>query len=516
MEEETMGNPFFHGNPVFPDQFVDRRRELRRIVGRIRTGQSTAIVSDPRSGKTSLLLYLSAPETRDSLYGADHGHLLFSYLDAQTLGAHFHQTQFWECALGPLREQVVLPNPDSSLAQVYALCRDNGFGAFVLERLLAQMAEANWRLVLILDEFDVLLHHPALHRAEFFGSLRSLASRSRGALALVIASRRSLDSLNKETQELNRTGSPYFNFLTEVILWPLPHAAVEELLQRSGGRFTPADHKVITQMAGGHPYLLQAAASALWEAYQDADQDREQRWQRAGEGFYDEAAQTMTEMWRLWTPATRAAFASVALAHANHVTGWRGHPDQDRYNIAAIRDLVRDAFTAKELWRFCQVRPSFERLLDSFGSDPALDDMIDGLIVHCQKRLLFPELLSEIQAYNPNQYQRYSSRLASPSLVGQIDFRPELGSLHMQGFIMEDESIPGGWRIRPQALLWWLGDQVAHATRSRGSLDGWLQAQEMDLLLGSGDMARTFEAGQVIADLFRSDLPALIEAVAEK
>ena len=56
-----MSNPFFYGNPVPPDQFLDRRRELRRITGRIvNQGQSTAIVGEPRSGKTSLLLYLSA------------------------------------------------------------------------------------------------------------------------------------------------------------------------------------------------------------------------------------------------------------------------------------------------------------------------------------------------------------------------------------------------------------------------------------------------------------------------
>ena len=56
-----MSNLFFHGNPVPPDQFLDRRRDLRRIIGRIASqGQSTAVVGEPRSGKTSLLLYLSA------------------------------------------------------------------------------------------------------------------------------------------------------------------------------------------------------------------------------------------------------------------------------------------------------------------------------------------------------------------------------------------------------------------------------------------------------------------------
>jgi len=150
-----MSNPFFYGNPVPPDQFLDRRRELRRIISRIiNRGQSTAIVGEPHSGKTSLLLYLSAPETRTKLYGESGERLLFSYLDAQTLGGEFSQAQFWEYALHPLHEQVIVPNPDSPLAQVYQMCRENNFGAFVLERLFVQMGPTGWRLVLMLESIS--------------------------------------------------------------------------------------------------------------------------------------------------------------------------------------------------------------------------------------------------------------------------------------------------------------------------------------------------------------------------
>ena len=98
-----MSNPFFYGNPVPPDQFLDRRRELRRIISRIvNQGQSTAIVGEPCSGKTSLLLYLSASEMQTKLYGESGERLLFSYLDAQTLGGEFSQAQFWEYVLRPL------------------------------------------------------------------------------------------------------------------------------------------------------------------------------------------------------------------------------------------------------------------------------------------------------------------------------------------------------------------------------------------------------------------------------
>ena len=311
-----MSNPFFYGNPVSPDQFFGRRREVRRIVNRlVNRGQSTAIVGEPRTGKTSLLLYLSAEETRKNLYGAEGNRLLFSFLDAQTWGAEFDQAKFWEHALRPLYEQIMESNPNAPLSQAYQVCQHNGFGAFVLERLLSQMRTEGWRLVLLLDEFNKLLHHPVLHSGEFFGSLRSLASRSRGTLALVVASRYSVENLNRDTLEFSRTGSPYFNFLDEIIVGPLADKDVAELLLRGANHFAADDRRFITQVGGGHPYLIQLAAAALWEAYEDHEEDMPSlRRQQAGQSLYDEAAMIMSDTWRVWSPATRKAFAAVALA----------------------------------------------------------------------------------------------------------------------------------------------------------------------------------------------------------
>ena len=109
-----MVNPFFYGNPVPPELFVGRKRDVRRISGRIRNrGQSTAIVGEPRCGKTSLLDYLSAPETQITLYGEDSHHLIFNYLDTQSLSGEFSQTQFWELTLSPFHERVIASHPNS-------------------------------------------------------------------------------------------------------------------------------------------------------------------------------------------------------------------------------------------------------------------------------------------------------------------------------------------------------------------------------------------------------------------
>jgi len=423
-----VSNPFFYGNPIPPDQFLDRQRELNRAVARIvNRGQSTAIVGEPRSGKTSLLEYLSASEKQAELFENVGVRLVFSYLDAETFTGEFSQAQFWEHALFPLCEAITTFSPELSLAKAYEVCQENGFGAFVLERLFAQMVLTGWRLVLRLDEFDSLLYHPVLNCAEFFGSLRSLASRSRGALALVIASRRALTDLNKDTQRFSRTSSPYFNIFSEVVLRPLPNKYIAELLRRGEGRFTANDRRFIVRVAGGHPYLLQVGASALWEAYAEGQVNRERRWQQVGQDLYGEVALTLENTWGIWPPAMRKAFTSVAMVDIPKMLG-----QHEFYVLPLLRDLC--------------------------------------------------------------------------------DFGPELRSLEKQGFVEEDESAPGGWRVRPQAFLWWLADEIVRTARDDDSFEDWLRKQELGFLLTRAEKEMLSESVRAVLGLLKKGAETLIEA----
>jgi len=464
-----MPNPFFYGAPVPVDLFVDRRRELRRIDGRIvNRGQSTAIVGEPRSGKTSLLLYLESSEARARFYGAGGERLVFSYLDAQTLGGQFTQAQFWEYALCPLHERAIAPDPGSPLAQAYQMCCENNFGTFMLERLFARMGQTDWRLVLMLDEFDVLLYHPVLNSAEFFGGLRGLTSRSRGALVLVVASRRSLASLNKDTQQLSRTGSPYFNFLDEITLGPWPGKAVDELLDWGRGRFTPGDRRFITEIAGGHPYLLQVAAFELWEAYEEGQDDPDQRRRRVGHRLYDEAARTLGDTWRLWSPETRQVFATIALAHVNSLAQ-RGvcskvtiQPDglfsrKEVFERRHLRRLLVEHFDMEDLRTLCfDLGEDYDSLRGEGKAGKARE-----LVAYLERCGRVSELVTIGSEMRPNaSWDVVSSPAAEAPFTFQVvplerlacDFQTELCLLVKQGFVKETAAVPGGWRVRPIAF----------------------------------------------------------------
>ncbi len=136
-------------------------------------------------------------------------------------------------ALAPVVTNLIEPQPTSRLSTSYKNCLNHNFNSQILGQLLDQLAAENYQLVLLLDEFDILLNHPQLNRAEFFGSLRSLVS-TKPALTLVIAARQPITKLNKAAQALNNTGSPYFNFFEELTLGPLSDKEVGALLGRAG------------------------------------------------------------------------------------------------------------------------------------------------------------------------------------------------------------------------------------------------------------------------------------------
>jgi hypothetical protein len=330
-----MLNPFFFGNPVSPDQFTNRTRDVRRVVSRLRQrGQSTAIIGEPKSGKTSLLQYLAAPQNTADLYGEAGGRLLFSFVDLQLLGGQVTPALFWELALAPVR--AVLGGADTPLGRQFALCGQNQYGAIVLEGLFRQLSSEGWTLALLLDEFDTLLHHPILNSAEFFGGLRSLASRSQGALAIVIASRISLVDMEGRTREIKPIGSPYFNIFSSVVLGGFPPKDAAKMLGQAGEAFSLNDRSFIQRVAGGHPYLLQAAGWLMWEAYQENLDDPVARYQQVSRRLQEETRLHFSDSWHSWTPAQRKALTAIALAHAGHLLA--GREFNVRRLVADLRD----------------------------------------------------------------------------------------------------------------------------------------------------------------------------------
>lgn len=338
-------NPFWHGTPVPPEKLINRQRELRTTTGRIITGQSTAISGAPRSGKTSLLNYLMAPEKQTELYGAHADRLIFSYLDAQLWDTQFDILQFWRVALLSLQEHITA---DSPLAKAYQNCQDNAFSNDVLEKLLIQLKKENKQLVLMIDGIEGLLPHP-LNKGTFWGGLRILASRSQEALVVIITANISVDELHGKIREttgvVGGSASAYFNFMEEIILGPLADGDVSTLLGLAGNCFTEDDKRFIKTVAGGYPYLLQMVASILYDDYQnEKETDSISRQQRVKQVFYEKVASTLKDIWGSWSSPLQGAFISVALTQLKALRNVFKKPE---FDIDKITQRVESGYKAQ-------------------------------------------------------------------------------------------------------------------------------------------------------------------------
>jgi Tol biopolymer transport system component len=81
------------------------------------------------------------------------------------------------------------------------------------------------------------------------------------------------------------------------------------------------------------------------------------------------------------------------------------------HDFQAIRKLLTSAFTADQLRRFCLDRPLFRPVCDEFSPAHGLNELVDRVIIYCEKQDLFDELLTGIQEHNPGWYAKFEPQL---------------------------------------------------------------------------------------------------------
>ncbi len=308
----TKPNPFIHGRPVRPGEFLDREPELRTIFNRLRKGESTAVVGEPHIGKTSLLLQLADEETQLRYLGDSAQRVKFSSLNLHYISNDYSPSAFWEKALTPLRN---CPGWDS-IAWRFEQAAQAGYPGDFLEELFDCLYKQKHQVVLLLDEFERLLDHPRFQDFAFFATLRAVDSFP--SLSIVITSRLALEELEERVHELPLSGgSPVFNALQEKRLLPFDENGVAALLNRAGNAFSHDDCRFIRFIAGRHPYLVQTMASALLETTGD------DRYARATEQFYNWTRSYSDDLWSTLNERARATIVVLGLVElGNHAAGF--------------------------------------------------------------------------------------------------------------------------------------------------------------------------------------------------
>ena len=384
-------NPFIYGKPVPTGRFIGRQEQVRVLFSRLFNGESTAIVGEPHIGKTSLLRYMADEDTRREWIAQIFGQHVFVDLDCHLMPIDFGPTQLW----AQVMEHIKAFSSDPAFHNQCNLVIANNYGSLTLERLFKLMDKREWRVVLMIDEFDVLLGHPTFGTAEFLGALRSFATRTNG-LVVITASRLSIAQMNRLSMSNNPYGSPFFNNMTEVRLSGLDRQEAEHLidttLQKAGNAiaFTAADRTFIYTLAGRQPFLLQVAAASLYDALIGLVDKK-----IIGHGpidlntAYDRAQALFLE---------RSAAHFEDLTRALEANSPDTIQERDRIDQLSLRRNLEASFNLDELQALCfDIGVDYEDLGGDGQAAKALK-----LILYCQRRGLVNELQKRCKMLRPN------------------------------------------------------------------------------------------------------------------
>jgi hypothetical protein len=246
-KKERVESVFITGTPIeHPRQFFGREKELKRLFNLLKTRplQNAAIIGKRRSGKTSLLNYLSRitmtpvselrPGQRSDWLPNPETYR-WSFVDFQD--ARMAQR---ERLLRYLLESMELPVPET--------CDLESFMDQVSGRVLRPT-------VILLDEIGVGLQRCPELDDEFWESLRSLATTQTGGnLAFVLATPESPIDLAHSTGH----SSPFFNiFGYTTTLMPLTEPEARKLVASSPLPISESDTHWMLVHSHKWPLLLQ-------------------------------------------------------------------------------------------------------------------------------------------------------------------------------------------------------------------------------------------------------------------
>jgi hypothetical protein len=106
--------------------------------------------------------------------------------------------------------------------------------------------------------------------------------------------------------------------------------------------------------------------------------------------------------------------------------------------------------------------------------------------------------------------------LTDAYLESMRDFGPELNDLKTAGLLLPDTQIRGGWRVVPQAMLWWLADELVRAVRQdETAFETWLQEQELAHLLTKKEREQLGQAARGVMQVLQQGTTNLVEAFAK-
>jgi len=249
-----------------PQKFFGREEELRAILNRLKSMQSTSVVGERRIGKSSLLYHIfhtgnTRLQTND---------FRFVFIDLQE--AKFQRQDLF---LKNVLKELDLPHagiqPDADITEA-------------LVAFSEEIEKLDRKPVLLVDEFDDGLKH-GRYSENFFEHLRSMIGSRK--LGFVTASKKSLKDACLE----GGYSSPFYNVFTTKKLGPLTDGEAAQFLLAIHEEFglTEFEWKLVNSYCTNEPIKLQIALKqiiSLREAQGDKEMLFSERYQEELSSFF--------------------------------------------------------------------------------------------------------------------------------------------------------------------------------------------------------------------------------------
>jgi hypothetical protein len=253
-------NPFIVGNPVPPERFIGREKEVKHILDRLANPAhaSTVVGGKARIGKTSLLHYICRSKAAME-WGLSSEQCTFIFVDSHTIP--FSPMGFWRYVLKSLAARQAHESD-----YIEGLLRQDDVGSFELGELFDRIARDGKLVVLLLDRFEHIVEHVNSDNPELLYLLRGLINRPLRGLALVLASCKPLEDL---CQSVRFVGSPFPTSFNSLSLDPFSPDEANRLIdvytQGTGITFSDRDREFAFETSKGHPYWLQKTCFKLFQ-----------------------------------------------------------------------------------------------------------------------------------------------------------------------------------------------------------------------------------------------------------
>jgi hypothetical protein len=260
-EFEIIGTPYTVGPPVKPENFIGRGAELGQIFFRLQSAQmmSSSIIGLQKTGKTSLLYYLTDPAIKVQKMGLNAGRTIICYMNMQE---EINTPQvFYRKMLSSVIRAVSLQRggPLDHLAPGDVNRGD-------VDIFLDECQQKRLNIVFMVDEFDLVLR--GQFDVSFLEGIRAWQGRTN--VAWIFASHKRLETIGQAVGV--PAGSPYYNIFVPppIILGSLTDEEARQLIlhptRDSNNDFSNPEVDDLIYIAGRMPYLLQNTAAMAFQA----------------------------------------------------------------------------------------------------------------------------------------------------------------------------------------------------------------------------------------------------------